>query len=97
MQLDLFAVRRGPAELVRFPLGRRKAFVSATARALAERDHDAGRALWRDHLRKLRADLKAIGHSPKEIKAEVDWHTDAVSREVIILLEYRQRWPDDAA
>lgn len=97
MQLDLFKERRKPAEVLRFPFARRKGFVSATARALAARDHDAGRLYWRDHLRKLRADLKAIGHSPKEIAIEINWHTEAVSREVVILLQYRERWPNDAA
>ena len=97
MQLDLFDGRRGPAEIVPFPLARRKGFVSATARALAERDHDAGRDYWREHVRQLRADLRATGHSSKQVAAEVKWYTAAVSREVLILLSYGKGHPNDAA
>lgn len=97
MQFDLFAQRREPAEVIRFPIVRRKGLVSATARELASRDHDSGRSFWRAHLRKLRAELKAVGHPPKEISAEIDWYTAAVSHETIILLSYRQGWPNDAA
>lgn len=97
MQLDLFQERRGPAVIVRFPLVRRKGFVSATARELAIRDHDAGRSFWRTHLRKVRSDLKAIGYSQKEIASEVEWYTAAVSHETLILLSYRNGWPNDAA
>lgn len=97
MQFDLFAECRGPAEIVPFPLARKKGFVSATARALAARDHDDGRSYWKTHLRKLRSDLKACGHSPKQIAAEVEWYTAAVSHEVIILTSYGKGWPNDAA
>ena len=97
MQFDLFTERRGPAEIVPFPLARRKGFVRSTARALADRDVDAGRKYWRSHIRQLRADLKATGHSPKQIAAEVEWYTAAVSHEVIFLTTYRQGWPNDAA
>lgn len=97
MQLDLFAERRGPAEIIRFPLARRKGAVSSTARALAARDHDTGRSYWSMHLRQLRADLKAIGFSRQEIALEIEWYTEAVSREVIILTSYMQGQPNDAA
>ena len=89
MQLDLFAERKGPTILYRFPLARRTGLVRETADELCRRSYDDGRRYWNAHAKGLRRQLKASGLSRSEIEKEMEAYSQAVKFEVYAAFEKR--------
>jgi hypothetical protein len=82
VQLDLFAVRSGPATVYRFPLARRADLVRLTAGELCKRAYEDGRRYWNVHAKDMRRQLKAAGLSRSEIEKEMEAYSQAVKFEV---------------
>lgn len=88
MQLDMFAERRGPAEVLAFPVAKRRSSVVFAVEELCRRSHDEGRTFWNSHLRALRASLRKGGLSSTVIASEVEAYTIEVTRLVILFDAY---------
>jgi hypothetical protein len=96
-QLDLFKqAARKPGQVVAFPIDRRAIMVRATAMQLCALDYIAGRKFWSEHVKGLKAQLRAIGIPSRKIDIEIRRYTAAVAKVIDHSLLYRGG-PDTAA
>ncbi|MBZ9683117.1 DUF6074 family protein [Mesorhizobium sp. CO1-1-2] len=95
-QLDLFKQARKPAQVVAFPTDRRATLVRATAHELCSLDYIAGRKFWSEHVKGIKADLRALGLTCRQADMEVRRYSAAVARIIDRSLLYRDG-PDTAA
>lgn len=96
-QLDLFKqAPKKPGQVVSFPVDRRAIMVRATAHELCSLDYIAGRKFWSEHVKSLRAQLRAIGIPCRQVDMEIRRYSATVARTVDHSLLYRDG-PDTAA
>ncbi|MER8897010.1 DUF6074 family protein [Mesorhizobium sp. M0676] len=97
-QLDLFKQpARKTGQIVAFPADRRAVLIRATAHELCTLHYIAGRKFWSEHVKGLRAQLRAVGVPCRQVDMEIRRYSAAVASTIDHSMPNHEAPPPTAA